>query len=188
MNKKLNRLLVIGLVAASVITACKKDKDLVPVPQPVENEPEVITTMKLMFVDSSNASNVYYATFRDPDGDGGTSFDIFDTIILQPNKTWYTSILLLNETVSPIDTVSNDVLEEANDHKFCFTPAGVSATVQITDLDGNGLPVGLQSKWRTSGTGSGTMQVELRHQPGTKDGTCTSGETDISVVFPTKIQ
>ena len=71
---------------------------------------------------------------------------------------------------------------------FCFSPTGTSATVIKTDLDANSLPIGLQSKWRTTSTGLGTMQVELRHQPGIKDGSCTPGDTDIDVVFQTKIQ
>jgi hypothetical protein len=169
-------------------TGCKKDKDPVPLPPPVSNDGEVITTLKLTFTDSANTSDIRYATFRDPDGDGGQGPDIFDTIRLAPNKTWYTGILLLNETVTPADTISNEVLEEANDHRFCFTPSGTSAVVTITDLDGNNLPIGLQSKWRTAGIGLGAMQIELRHQPGIKDGTCTPGSTDVDVTFQTKIQ
>ena len=188
MKKKTIKLLFATLAVATIWTGCKKDKDLVPVPQPVVNEPEIITTMKLTFVDSSNTSNIKYATFRDPDGDGGAGYDIFDTIKLEPNKTWITTIILLNETVSPADTISNEVLEEGVDHLFCFSPTGTSATVIKTDLDANSLPIGLQSKWRTTSTGLGTMQVELRHQPGIKNGSCTPGDTDIDVVFQTKIQ
>ncbi|MSP69390.1 MAG: hypothetical protein EXR20_03885 [Bacteroidetes bacterium] len=188
MKRKTMKLLFATLAVATIWTGCKKDKDLVPVPQPVQNESEVITTMKLTFVDSSNISNIKYATFRDPDGDGGLGYDIFDTIRLEPNKTWITTIILLNETVSPADTISNEVLEEGVDHLFCFSPTGISATVIKTDLDANSLPIGLQSKWRTTATGLGTMQVELRHQPGIKDGSCTPGDTDIDVVFQTQIQ
>ena len=118
MKRKTIKLLFATLAVATIWTGCKKDKDLVPVPQPVVNEPEVITTMKLTFVDSSNTSNIKYATFRDPDGDGGLGYDIFDTIKLEPNKTWITTIILLNETVSPDDTISNEVLEEGVDHLF----------------------------------------------------------------------
>ncbi len=188
MKKKTIKLLFATLAVATIWTGCKKDKDLVPLPQPVQNEPEVFTTMKLIFVDSSNTSNIKYATFRDPDGDGGAGYDIFDTIKLEPNKTWITTVLLLNEIATPIDTVSNEVLEEGVDHLFCFTPTGSSATVIKTDLDANNRPIGLQSKWRTTSTGLGTMQVELRHQPGVKDGTCSPGVTDISIDFITKIQ
>ncbi|MBK7854370.1 MAG: hypothetical protein IPJ79_05220 [Bacteroidetes bacterium] len=188
MKKRTNTLMAIAFAATVIWTGCKKDEDTTTNPPPPANEEEVITTMKLAFVDSSNNSNIKYATFRDPDGDGGLSYDIFDTIKLEPNKTWITTILLLNETESPADTISNEVLDEGVDHLFCFTPTGTSATVIKTDLDNNGLPIGLQSKWYTTVAGNGTMQVELRHQPGVKDGTCTPGDTDISVDFQVKVQ
>lgn len=188
MKKKTINLLFATLAVATIWTGCKKDDDLVPVPPTVVNESEIITTMTLTFVDSSNTSNIKYATFRDPDGDGGAGYDIFDTIILEPNKTWITTVLLLDEIVSPADTISNEVLEEGADHLFCFSPTGVSATVIKTDLDVNNLAIGLQSKWRTSATGLGTMQVVLKHQPGIKDGSCSLGDTDIDITFQTKIQ
>lgn len=188
MKKQSNKLMFYALITGLTLVACKKDDDLVTVPPPVQNEPEVITTMTLKFIDSANVSDVRYATFRDPDGDGGLSYDIFDTIKLAPNKTWITSILLLNQTVSPADTISNEVLEEGVDHLFCFSPIGNSATVIKTDLDANSLPIGLQSKWKTTAAGNGTIQIELRHQPGIKTGSCTPGNTDISVNFITKIQ
>jgi hypothetical protein len=188
MKNKTIRSMIAAFVIATVWIGCKKDSDPVPTPTPPSNEEEVITTMKLKFVDSSNTSNIRYATFRDPDGDGGLSYDIFDTIMLEPNKTWFTTVYILNETVSPIDTISNEVLEEAVDHLFCFSPTGVSASVVKTDLDINSRPIGLQSKWFTMVAGYGTMQVSLKHQPGIKDGTCSPGTTDIEVLFQTKIQ
>jgi hypothetical protein len=181
-------LMLIAIASSTIWSSCKKDKDEVSNPPATSNEEEVITTMKLSFVDSSNSSNIKYATFRDPDGDGGLSYDIFDTIKLEPNKTWITSILLLNETVSPPDTISNEVLEEGIDHLFCFTSSGTIATVIKTDIDNNGLPIGLQSKWYTNAIGNGSMQIELKHQPGIKDGTCSPGDTDISVNFPLLVQ
>ncbi|MSP69386.1 MAG: hypothetical protein EXR20_03865 [Bacteroidetes bacterium] len=80
------------------------------------------------------------------------------------------------------------VLEEGVDYLFCFSPTNISATVIKTDLDTNSLTIGLQSKWRTTATGLGTMQVELRHQPLVKNGSCTPGDTDLDVVFQSKIQ
>lgn len=185
---KTKLLMIVAIVTTTIWTGCKKDKDDVTAPPASSNEEEVITTMQLTFVDSSNSSNVKTATFRDPDGDGGLSYDIFDTIKLEPNKTWITSILLLNETVSPTDTISNEVLEEGVDHLFCFTPSGTIANVIKTDADDNGLPIGLESKWYTSAIGNGSIQVELKHQPGIKNGTCSPGDTDISVVFPVVVQ
>lgn len=187
-KKSMKSIVLTTVAIVTIWSGCKKDNDQVSVPQPVKNEAEVITTMKLKFVDSSNTTTIRYATFRDPDGDGGLGVDIFDTIKLAPNKTWITSIILLNETVSPADTISNEVLDEGVDHLICFSPTGASAAVVKTDLDANSLAIGLQSKWRTTAIGSGTMQIELRHQPGIKNGSCTLGDTDIDVVFKTKIQ
>jgi hypothetical protein len=188
MKKRTSTLMLIAFALATIWTGCKKDDGNVPDPPLPGNEEEVITTSRLTFVDSSNTSNIKYATFRDPDGDGGLTYDIFDTIKLEPNKTWLTTILLLNETVSPSDTISNEVFDEAVDHLFCYTPTGISTTVIKTDVDNNGLPIGLQTKWYTTVSGNGTMRVELKHQPGVKNGTCTPGETDISVDFQMKVQ
>ncbi|MCB0819731.1 MAG: hypothetical protein KDC13_03840 [Bacteroidetes bacterium] len=173
---------------ALIWSGCKKDEDPVDKPKPIINEEEVITTMKLIFTDSADASNIKMATFRDPDGDGGATYDIFDDIVLEANKTWYTNIILLNETASPVDTISNEVEEEKNDHRFCYTPTGTSASVTILDFDDNGYALGLQSKWITGAAGNGAMQIELRHQPGIKDGSCSPGATDIDVNFPVVIQ
>ncbi len=178
---------LLALLASATIIGCKKDDDLPQVPDPVENEQEVITTMRLIFVDSASIQPTVTATFRDPDGDGGNGPDIFDTIRLANNTTYLTTILLLNETESPADTISNEVLEEGADHLFCFTPSGADATIVLTDSDGS-LPIGLQSKWYTGAISNGTVQVVLKHQPGVKDGTCSPGETDIDITYVTEIQ
>lgn len=186
---KTTQKLIMGLLTTVILwMGCKKDEDPVPTPPPPINEEEVITTLKLTFTDSSDNTNIKYATFRDSDGDGSQAPDTRDTIKLEQNKTWFVSLTLLNELASPADTISNEVQEEAEDHLFCYSPAGNSATVIVTDKDTNNLPLGLQSKWKTTNAGSGTMQVILKHQPGIKDGTCAPGETDIDITFQTKIQ
>ena len=68
------------------------------------------------------------------------------------------------------------------------TTAGLNVTILRTDLDANSLPIGLLSKWTTTGVSSGTTTIRLRHQPGVKDGTCDPGETDIELDFHTIIE
>lgn len=186
-SEKLIKASLFALMISAAITSCKKDDDLPEVPQPNENEEEVITTMKLTFIDSASVQPTVTATFRDPDGDGGNGPDIFDTIRLANNTTYFTSILLLNETVTPADTISNEVLDEGGDHLFCFTASGANVTVVRTDSDGT-YEIGLQSTWYTENASNGTVQVVLKHQPGVKDGTCSPGETDIDVTYVTQIQ
>ncbi|MBK8846691.1 MAG: hypothetical protein IPO27_09200 [Bacteroidetes bacterium] len=182
----LNTLFFLAII--SVVTSCKKDKDDPENPPPTGNEQEIITTLKLIFKDSANLADVRSATFRDPDGDGGLGPNIFDTIKLDANKTWLTEIVLLNETVNPVDSISNEVLEEANDHLFCYTATVNIVEIVVTDKDGNSLPIGIQSKWTTKAVGQGTVQAVLKHQPGTKNGQCNIGETDIDVTFQMQVQ
>lgn len=184
---KFNKLFIVALGAVTLFQSCKKDEDEVTTPAPPANENEVITTLRILFTDSANTADVRTAEFRDPDGPGGVAYDRFDTIRLDSNRTYFAEILLLNETASPADTISNEVLEEANDHLFCFDPTGSSASVTITDRDGNNLPLGLQSTWQTASSGTGTMKVSLHHQPGIKNGNCSLGETDVEVEFVVEV-
>ena len=183
-----NKLIILVLGAVALFQSCKKDKDEVATPAPPANESEVITTLRITFTDSANTADVRTAEFRDPDGPGGVAYDRFDTIRLDSNRTYFATILLLNETASPVDTISNEVLDEADEHLFCFTPSGTSASVTVTDRDGNNLPIGLQSTWITTSAGSGTMNVSLHHQPGIKNGDCALGETDVEVLFVVEIE
>lgn len=176
----------LGLAVLAGFTSCKKDEDLVETPQPTINEPEVITTLTLTFVDDAGVQPNVTATFRDPDGDGGLGFDIFDTIRLQANTVYNCSVTLLNETVTPAEDVTVEIQDEDDEHLFCFTPSGANVTVVRTDSDG-ALEVGLTSQWTTTAASNGTTNVILKHQPGVKDGTCAPGETDIEVDFVTEI-
>lgn len=185
-----NNLFTALIAIISIWTGCKKDTSPVPNPPPIQNEEEVITTLTLMFDDTSAANADKVATFRDPDGDGGAGPDIFDTIRLEQNKSYLVSIIILNETASPVDTISNEVFEEANDHHFFFHHTGAAITTTYLDLDTNvpPLPIGLNTRWQSGTASTGTSQVILKHQPGAKNGTETPGETDIDVTFQTIIQ
>ncbi|MBL7754663.1 MAG: hypothetical protein JNM44_09310 [Chitinophagaceae bacterium] len=163
--------------------ACRKTNPIPPNP----NEEELITTCRLVFVDSAGVLPTSSFEYEDIDGDGGNPPSTFDTIRLKSGTTYYTEILLLDESKSPVDTVSNEVFNEGDEHLFCFTVSGLNCPIQRTDSDGT-YEIGLLSKWKPGATGTGSVQVELRHQPDTKDGTCTPGSTDLSIVFPFSIQ
>ncbi|MFN6038706.1 MAG: hypothetical protein ACK452_09590 [Bacteroidota bacterium] len=183
--------LITSVFLLSVLSfSCKKDKAPDPQTPPPVNQGEVITTLKLIFTDSSNSSSVSAFVFKDADGEGGNGPTVFDTIKTQANKTYFVSILLLDETKNPVDTISNEVLEEANDHIFFFHHTGVNMNTSYLDQDSNNppLPIGLSTKWKTGNVSNGTSQIILKHQPGTKNGSEIPGETDIDVIFQTKVE
>jgi hypothetical protein len=179
----------LGIALTGVLfTACKKDKDK------EENEEEVITTMVLKFTPSGGGATVQFK-YDDADGPGGAS-PTKDLITLAANKSYNVEILLLNKTVNPVDTVSEEVEEEADAHRFYIEPgAGSNITVSGLDTDDNGLPLGLNSTWTTTAAATGKLKVTLRHYPGNPPGKAladlvnsTKSETDIDVEFDTKVQ
>ena len=174
----------IGLLtlAALGFQSCKKDP-------PVNSESEVITTLQIVATDSATGTTAGVFTFKDLDGDKPTPPSVFDTIKLAPNKTYNVSLIVLDESKNPIDSTSNEIAEEADDHLFFFesTPAAL-VNVAIHDKDSKNLPLGLLSKWTTGTAGSGTTKITLRHQPGEKNGTFNPGDTDIEVTFNTLVQ
>jgi hypothetical protein len=180
--KIINRI-SIALFAILSLYSCTRRTTTPPDP----NEEELITTIWLTLVDSAGVQPTVTTIYRDLDGDGGNAPSVWDSLKLKPNTTYLTQVLLLNESTAPADTISNEVLEEDDEHLFCFFPSGVNMSIIRTDSDGT-YEVGLQSKWRTGVSSNGSVQVVLKHQPGVKNGDCAVGSTDVDVTFPSRIE
>jgi len=175
---------IIAIIALG-FSSCKENT---PTPStPPVNETELITTIKMVMTDTASKT-ISTFVFSDLDGPGGNAPSRFDTILLKPNKVYQTSIYLLDETKTPIDSISNEVLEEGQDHLFVFAKTGVNLSFNYADKDINNLPIGLSSYWSAGASSNGTVTITLKHQPGVKDGTAAPGETDVDVMFPCKIE
>jgi len=176
-------------LVASVTTIITFNQGCKPKDDHVHNDTELITTIKLVFTDSANTGNILTFNFRDIDGAGGNAPTQFDSIKLAANKTYNLNILLLDESKTPTDTTSNEVLEEGVDHQFFYNISlGLNIVTTYSDNDVNNLPIGLQSKWKTGAASNGNSTVILKHQPNTKDGNQATGESDVEIIFPTKVQ
>jgi hypothetical protein len=187
-NFKLSALVVL---ASLFITSCKDDEKDPAKPQHEHNTSEIITTVKLILTDSLN--NQITATWKDADGDGPAQPDI-EPIQLVAGKSYTGYVLLLDESKSPVDTISHEVEEEADAHQFFYVLGGDVATqVSITKLDEDehNLPVGLNFsiKSTSSNSGVGSLKVILKHYDGiSKSNDVTIGETDVEAEFPVSIQ
>ena len=112
-------------------------------------------------------------------------------MVLKKNSTYTCNIVILDETKTPPDTVSNVIKQRENIHLFVFFPsANLMLTDSITDRDTNipPLPFGLQSQIKTAAASSGSLRVVLRHQPNVKNGTYAPGSTDLDVTYPVNIK
>jgi hypothetical protein len=183
-----NRIKLLSLAVAAIIlsvSSCKKNDD--ELPEVEENE--LITTVRLKFTNKANASDVKLFTWKDPDGQGGNN-PVIDEIVLAANSVYKMEIdAILNEAETPTGNIRGEVAEEADDHLFVFKPAPANIiTITITDKDSKNLPVGLASDAVTTATGTGTLQVILRHQPDSKNGTEAPGSTDLDATFNVKVQ
>lgn len=163
-------------------SACKNDD-----PKPV-NEEEVITTLNVVLTPTGGGIPVTLK-FQDQDGDGSVAPVTTVSGPLNSNKTYTGVITLQDESRAVVKDITPEVEEEAEDHLFCFAVTGSSLTVTASDSDSNSLPIGLTSTWTTTAAGNATIKITLRHQPGTKTGSCPgTGDTDVEVNFNVTIQ
>lgn len=179
MNSKLNYAFLFATLL--LLAGCNDDPDPV-----IENEEELITTVKLTFTEGANS---FSAQWKDLDGDGANP-PVVDDITLAPETSYMVTLELFNETTDPIDNISAEVSEEGAAHQFFFiTEGGVDLTTSYDDQDENGRPIGLENTFTTGAASSGTLRVILRHEPnkegaGVSDGDITNaaGETDVETL------
>lgn len=183
---------ILALLFIVALSSCKKDDDEETVTPTPPNEEEVITTMEVRLTDP--ASNTVIMTFVDPDGDGGINPTITGGT-LAANTVYTGEIQLFNETETPAEVITTEILELAEEHQFFFDAQLGATTVAYADMDENGNPLGQMFTLTTGDALSGTLTVTLRHEPdkeaaGVSDGDITNagGETDIEVEFDVEIQ
>jgi hypothetical protein len=205
-TNKIKFSLVAAVMAAMTLTGCKKDKEDVVTPPPVENEEEVITDVKLIFTNTSNASDVVEARAKDPDGAGIQELTILDSINLDPSKTYVLTFEIFNNLESPGENIGDEIASENKEHQIFYSfsnnafanPTGngnidnPSDALNYNDSDGNGNSVGLSTNWTTSSTQltTGAFTVRLQHQPDIKTATtgANDGDTDFELNFVLNIQ
>lgn len=156
-------------------------------PQPAD-ENELITTVNLKFTEQGTTTTQTFS-WQDKDGDGGQAPTKFDKITLKPNATYDLTVELLDESKTPTESISDEVAEESDEHLFVYTvnPATL-ATYTYGDKDAKNLPIGLKGTIKTGAAAVGNLRVQLRHQPGTKDGTATPGNDDVNLAFDLTVQ
>lgn len=186
MKNKIKSIFTI-LMLSLVVFACKKD-DKTPTPSnpngntPPPNEEELITTIVLTFTDTMGLTTPFTVTFADPDGDGGNAPTTHEVINLDSNKYYNVSIQFLDQSKTPAEDITQEVVAEADEHLICYNLSGTNLSVTRSDSDGT-YELGVLSFWSTGLPSSGTVTVVLKHQPGIKDGSCGIGDTDVEVVF-----
>ncbi len=169
---------------ALIATACNRDEENV---DPTEDN-ERITTVTVEFTNKTGTKEVVTATIDGLSADGTQPNSASATVSLKPSAAYSMRILLTDKTKTPATDISAAIKTEANEHLIIYKPAtGLNMTVTPNDRDSNPAPgpypIGLTADVTTGTASSGKLNVVLRHQPGTKNGTPTPGTSDLDVSF-----
>ncbi len=184
----MHKLVFFSLVASSFIACNKGD---VSQPQMRNNE-EQITTVQINAFKTDKPDSVFGIVWRDLDGFGGLDPKI-DIMQLQANTNYQWHLVLLNESVSPVDTISNEILKEADVHRFFYLPdSAISSLVQIhiLDKDNQSKPLGLNAAIQVSPllnnltSANGNIRIILSHYDGIPKSDLPAPESDMEIEFP----
>ena len=153
------------------------------------NEDELITTVILTLTPDSGDQVVL--TTIDLDGDGPD--EPVTTVVgsFSENTQYQGAVRFLNETETPAEEITDEVVEEADEHQvFYTTTEGLNIQTTYEDQDSQGNPLGVQITLSTGAASEGSLTVTLRHEPvKPNDGLeSAGGETDISTSFDVSIQ
>ena len=174
-----------ALLASTLIFAsCSDDDDT---PEPV-NEEEVITTLTVTL---DSGSDTVVMQYQDLDGDGPDAATVTVSGSLSANTTYDGSIILLNETESPAENVTEEIEEDDLDHQFFYTVgSGLDVAEEYGDADSQGNPLGLSFILNTGVASSGGLTFTLRHEPNKPNTGLENagGETDIEVTFDVTVE
>lgn len=194
--KNLFKGILIVSVAVISLSACKKNKSNDPSPTaPIEvggGDEENITRVVLFLANDTEKDTV---TFNDPTGKGTNV--MVDSLILKVSTSYLVEVKIYDDTKTPTSIVSNEILSEANFHRFHYTFASTYGTPSlvtiITDQDNRipPQPLGLRFDLLTgANVGNGKFKVSLRHFAGGAEKTSdpAGGDSDISIEFPVRIK
>ena len=180
------KLLKYALLASTLIFAsCSDDDDNTP--EPV-NEEEVITTLTVTL---ESGSDTVVMQYQDLDGDGPDAATVTVSGSLNANTVYDGSIVLLNETESPAENITEEVEEEDDEHQFFYTAgSGLDVGTSYANFDGDGNPLGTQFILDTGMPSSGGLTFTLRHEPNKPNTGLENagGETDIEVTFDVTVE
>ena len=155
----------------------------------VINEEEVITTVILTLTPESGDQVVL--TTQDLDGDGPDEPVTIITGSFNENTQYQGAVRFLNETETPAEEITTEVIEEADEHQVFYTVSnGLNITTTYQDEDSNGNPLGVSIILETGAASAGNLTVTLRHEPvKPNDGLDSAGgETDITTTFDVTIE
>lgn len=169
-------------------TACNKTDD------PKPDEQELITTARLTFTAASGSQTFNYKV-QNGFGSGTPGTVSIDTIKLAPNTVYAVAVQILNESETPVEDITAEIIAEQLEHLFLFssTPGTGAGSLTFSNglKDSEGRNFNLSGTMTSGAAGSGSLDMYLMHAPTDKNGAtpaASGGETDVHATFPVRLQ
>lgn len=180
-------LLFLGLTTLFFTSCSDDDKPSTD----VENEEELITELVFTLTEEGGTDVITYTITNDLGLDKGTDGFVITGDLLKANTTYNGSITLTN-TIDNED-ITAEVKEEDDEHQFFFIEDSEKLTINYTDVDDEGNPLGLTSKVIIGDLELDErvlLQIILKHEPvkdaeGVSEGNIenAAGSTDLDIEF-----
>lgn len=185
------KLLCLSVLAILAFSACSSDDDT----PNVIIEQEEITTLNVFLTPDGGTESLKFS-FRDLDGDGANTQITAEN--LAANTVYTGRMEFLNENETPVEDITDEVLEEDDEHQIFFIAENsLNVQFEYLDSDRDGNPIGVEFKLTTGHSSSGNLTFILIHDgdknaqgasEGIYNANVIGGDTDIEVVFNTVIQ
>lgn len=175
---------VLAMTLALFGTSCDHLDD----PHDHYDDHDAVTTVTLTLV-AQGTTDTTRVTWEDLDGIGGTNPSRIDTLFLKPGAIYLGSVQFENRAESPAKNITEEVLDDADEHQVFYAVSDSLGKVTVLDKDGRGLPLGLVFSISTTTTAAavpGRLTLSLYHyeSESSKNGTDPADETDVEVTFP----
>ena len=186
----MKKLVSVFLISTLILlfNGCSKDEKTVSPPLPGN---EFLTTVRVIATNTTDPNDVQVASVTDTTLIANPPDSInHPGLKLKANSVYTVAVQFLDETKKPAGNVTDDIYARRNYHLICFdVSGGANLAVQRTDKDTNNPPleIGLQDKFTTGAASSGILNLQLRHQPNAKNGSCDPGSSDADVDFTISI-
>lgn len=159
LRKRIPAFMIIGLIA--VIAGCNKKASTVTPSLPGN---EFLTTVQLLLVNTNDPTDAHMGSWSQisptshiyqPD----SAFFNNAFLNLRANSTYHASVIILDSTKSPVDSVTPEILERVNYHLFFFQPSPILASNIVISNTSTDIPT---NDWLTnvSDTTAGGISID----------------------------
>ena len=147
------------------------------------------TTTVFKYILTAPDGSQSFFIYEDYDGEGGNAGR--KTVSnLKANTNYTGRIEVYTGDSGKLTQITDEIKSEGVDHEFFYQLNTMGApTVSKTDVDANNNPLGINTTFNTTNTGTFPLTIILRHKP-TKPNTnlqTAGGDTDVEVVFDVNV-